>query len=681
MAQDDEDSSADKKAKTELVQKDEKPSDDGDAVKKESKKKKPAAAKEKASPKKKASKTQKKAVKPKTKKEKSKVEEKSVKPKKEESQAEKKSSKKKSLKFGISFGKGGLKIGVGAGPKVKKPETLTTNVVRFALRGEYPEGPKEPGLFGDLKPSLTALVERLDAAAKDKDVAAVWLEIGEVELGRGKLFELRQAIGRVRKAKKPVYAGLTSASTGQYLAASACDEIWMPECGILIIPGVRMEVTFFKGLLEKVGLEFDVLQMGKYKGAGEPFTRHNMSKPLRESYDAVADDVYAHLVGSIVADRKLKDYKVKTLIDEGLFTARAAHDAGLIDRIYYPDEFEETLKKKLGAEQLRVVTDYLRKKPDTDFSGIGGLVKFVQLLSGKEPGKKADSRKKIAVVYAVGPIMEGKSQSDIFGGSTLGSTTMVEALKKAAEDPKVLAVVMRVDSPGGSAVASDLIWRESLRLKAKKPFIVSMSDVAGSGGYYIAMGAQKIYATPDTITGSIGVIGGKFVTKGLYEKLGLGKEIISRGANSGAFSTAAPFSPDERKVMTRLLEEIYRQFVGKAAKGRKMSYEKLEKLAQGRIYTGQTAKRLGLIDEIGTLHDAVAAAKVAAGLKPDAEVEILTLPRPRSIFEQLFGDPAADTDLDSLLPDAVRLLRQTKLLRKIFAQPAALWIPYQVEIK
>jgi protease-4 len=602
---------------------------------------------------------------------------------KEKSKSEKKSPKKsapsQALHFGISFGSGGVKVGISAGSPTEKDGSPKTNVVRFTLKGEYPEGANAPGLFGELKPSLASLVERFDAVAKDKDVAAVWLKIEDLSLGRGKIYELRQAIQRIRRAKKPVYAELTSADTGEYLVAAACDEIWMPECGMLMIPGVRMEVTFFKRLLDKIGVEFDVLKMGKYKGAAEPLTRNTMSRALRKSYEAVADDVYADLVETLVADRKLKDYKVKTLIDEGFFHAQAARDAGLIDRVFYADEFEATLKKNLKTEKINVITNYLRKKRELDFSGLSGFVKFMQLMMGQEPGPAATAKQKIAVVYAVGPILEGKSRSDLFGENTLGSTTMVAALEKADQDPKVLAIVMRIDSPGGSAVASDLIWRETTRLK--KPLIVSMSDVAGSGGYYIAIGAKKIYATPSTITGSIGVLGGKLVAKGLFEKLGLHQEVISRGANSGSMSLTEPFSPEQRKVWTALLQEVYRQFVSKAARGRKMPYEKLEQLAQGRIYTGRTAKQLGLIDELGSLHDAVAAAKEAAGLKPDAEVEILTLPQPRSIFEQLFGDPAADSNFDSLLPEAARLLRHSQLLQKMFSEPAVLWMPYQVEIR
>jgi protease IV len=552
-------------------------------------------------------------------------------------------------------------------------------VVCLTLQGEYPEGPAAPGLFSELQPSLAMLVGRMDAAAKDKDVLAVWLKIEDLAIGRGKLFELRGAVARLRKAGKPVYGELTTADSGAYLLAAACDKVVMPPSGMLLVPGVRAEITFYKGLLDKLGLEFDCLKMGKYKGAAEPLTRKEMSKPLRESYEALVDDHYSDLLGTIAADRRLKDYQVKTFVDRGVFTAADAVKAGLIDEVLYADQLQEVIKKRLKLEKIDVVTNYKTKKIEVDFSGFSGMIKLIEMLTGGKPSEAPSKKPKIAVVYAVGPIAEGKSESGTFGGSSLGSTTIVAALRKAADDPKVSAIVLRIDSPGGSATASDLIWRETVR--SKKPIIASMGDVAGSGGYYIAMGAKKIFATPGTLTGSIGVIGGKLVTRGLYDKVGLTTEVISRGANSGAMSANQPFTPDERKVWTEVLQDTYHQFVSKAAEGRKMTYGKLEELAQGRVYTGRTAKTLGLVDELGTLDDAVAAAKAAAGLKADAEVELLVLPEAKSFFEQLFGDPSATSDLDSLLPEGFQVLRQTKMLRQVLSQKILTWMPYGVKVK
>ncbi|MHC4178714.1 MAG: signal peptide peptidase SppA [Planctomycetota bacterium] len=566
-----------------------------------------------------------------------------------------------------------------AKPSKKPAAEKKADVAQITISGSYPEGPVAMGLFGDLQPSLSKVIRRLEQAGEDKEVDAVWLRIESLAVGRGKLHELRCAIARLRKTGKPVYAELGVADGSQYLLAAACDEIIMPPSGVLMVPGVRAEVTFYKGLLDKLGIQFDMIPMGKYKGAVEPFTRTNMSPPLRESLEAIVDDAYEDLATSIAAGRGMKDYRVKTLLDQGLFMAAAARKAGLVDQVVYADQFRESLPKKLKVDKVNLVADYKKKRVQADFSGITGMMKLMELFMGGKPSQPVSKKKRIAVVYAVGPIMTGKSVTDLFGSSTVGSTSMVAALRKAAEDPKVVAIVFRIDSPGGSAAASDLIWRETVRIE--KPLIASMGDVAGSGGYYIAMGADKIIAEPGTITGSIGVVGGKVVLGGLYEKIGLTTETISRGQNSEAFSANQPFTPEERKVWTALLREIYRQFVSKAAQGRKKSYRELEKLAQGRVYTGRMAEANGLIDQLGTLRDAIAEAKKAAGLKDDEDVDLLILPRPRTIFEQLLGDPLASTGLTAGSPELQETLRQTQLLRRLFSEPTLMWMPYAVKLR
>ncbi len=561
----------------------------------------------------------------------------------------------------------------------KVPAENKVTVARITIKGSYPEGPVAIGLFGDLQPSLAKEIRRLQQAAEDKQLAAVWLRIEPLALGRGKLHELRCAIARLRKSGKPVFAELTTADGSQYLLAAACDEIFMPPSGVLIMPGVRAEVTFYKGLLDKLGIQFDMMQMGKYKGAAEPFTRENMSPALRESLEAIVDQSYEDMATSIAAGRGMKDYRVKTLLDQGIFTAAAARKAGLIDQVVYADQFRESLRKKLKADHLRVVINYRKKQVQTDFSGITGMMKLMELFMGGKPLQPLGKKHKIAVVYAVGPIMMGSSLTDIFGSSSVGSTTMVATLRKAAADPKVAAIVLRIDSPGGSATASDLIWREIVRIE--KPIIASMGDVAGSGGYYIAMGADKIIAEPGTLTGSIGVVGGKVVLGGLYDKLGVTTEIISRGQNSELLSSTRAFTPEERKVWATLMKEIYRQFVSKAAKGRKKSYRELDKLAQGRIYTGRMAQANGLVDQVGTLEDAIAEAKKAAGLEPDEEVELLILPRPKTILEQLLGGPSVSTGLAAGSPELLDALRRTQLLRRLFSEPTLMWMPYAVKLK
>ena len=406
-----------------------------------------------------------------------------------------------------------------------------------------------------------------------------------------------------------------------------------------------------------------------------------MSKPLRESFDALVDDIYDDLVATIGADRHMKDYKVKTLLDQGLFTAAAAQKAGLIDDVLYADQVQDAIKTALKTEDVEIVTDYKKKRIDTDFSGISGMMKLLELFMGGKPSEAEGKKQKIAVVYAVGPIMEGKSQNDFFGDDD----------HRFDHDRRGLEESGRRRQGGRRRVAD----RQPRRLgRGQRP------DLAGNGphpsqetgdGQHERRGRQrrllhrhgrkKIIAAPGTLTGSIGVIGGKLVVRGLYDKLGMNTEVISRGANSGSLSPTQPFTPDERKAWTELLQETYHQFVDKAASGRKMSYDKLEQMAQGRVYTGRMAQKLGLIDELGTLQDAIAAAKTAAGLKADAEVDLMVLPEPKSIFEQLFGDPSASTDFDSLLPEGFKIFQQTKLLRQMLSQRILLWMPYGVEVK
>jgi protease-4 len=313
-----------------------------------------------------------------------------------------------------------------------------------------------------------------------------------------------------------------------------------------------------------------------------------------------------------------------------------------------------------------------------------GFFKLLQAMMGGGSTSGDRSGKKIAVVYAIGPIMTGKSESGLFG-QFMGSTTIVEALRKANDDKQVAAIVLRIDSPGGSAIASDLIWNQTQVIE--KPIVASMGDVAASGGYYIAMGTDKIVATPATVTGSIGVVGGKLAIRGLYKKIGITTETIERGKNSGLFGSSGKWTDSQRAVVKTMMEDIYDQFTTKAAKGRNMPVEDLRKLAGGRIYTGRQAKEKGLVDQLGTLEDAIVEAKKLAGLDKDAEVKIVVLPEPTSFFETLFGDMDAEKEvrlgegLDAVAPELTEVARRAYRLRKVFDQPAALVMPFELEIR
>ena len=569
----------------------------------------------------------------------------------------------------------------------KKAETKKVRLAYIIIDGELPESPGEMSLFGDLGTDLRKTIARLEKAGDDESIAGVILQI-DAAPGRGKLNEIRDAIKRVQNKGKKVYALLESAMGPQYQLASACNEIILPESGEVVLPGVRAEFSFYKDLLAKVGVEADMLHVGDFKGAAEPYTRDTLSEPVRENMTALVDDFYDEMLTTIAADRDLKVEEVRKAVDRGLLMADEAKEAGLVDRVIYPDQFRDALQKEYKADKLVYVENYAKQKVDSDFSGPMGMMKLFQSMMGEGRSGSGDDEAKVAVVYAVGPIMSGKSQSSLMGGTTMGSTTIIEALQEAAKDKSVKAIVLRVDSPGGSALASDLIWRQTQAID--KPIIASMGDVAASGGYYISMGADRIFAEPGTVTGSIGVVGGKMAMKGVYDKLGIDTESISRGENSGIFSTTDKFSASERKVIEKMMKDIYAQFTAKAAEGRKMDKAKLEKLAGGQVFTGRVAKRNGLVDEVGTLRDAIQSAKRLAGIDPGKKVQIMVLPKPENPFEALFG---ANTDaereaetrllagLTALTPELRGVLRHAIQLRQVMREPVALMMPYWFEIK
>jgi len=579
-------------------------------------------------------------------------------------------------------------------PPAAKPKIKKATLASVMLKEDYIEGTAPAGLFGELKPHLRDVIERLDKAAKDDKLSGVVLRIRSPELGLGKVDELRGVIGRLRAAGKKVYADVDSVMTKDYLIAAACDEVIIPPSGSLMLTGLAAEISFYKSLFDKLGVQAEIIQVGDFKGAAEPFTRTEMSPEFRQQFESVIEDYYSQMVSTIAKDRHLEEAQVKALIDEGLFTPERAKEAKLVDRVCYEDELIASLKTSLNAEEVVVDRQYGKKKLDTDYSGFGGFMKLMEAMMGVEAPTTASKNPRIALVYAVGPIMSGESDSGAFGQeNSVGSDTLVKALRDAKSSDRVKAIVLRVDSPGGSALASDLIWREVAT--CDKPFVVSMGNVAASGGYYISMAADKIYAEPGTLTGSIGVVGGKMALRGLLDKVGVNVQTISRGKNATSFSAIDPFSPSERDAWHRMMKDTYHQFTSKAAEGRKMDADKLEKLAQGRVFTGRMAVENGLVDKLGTLSDALAEAKTLAGLKADEKIELQILPKPKNFFEQLFDGSSADTEVRSpvsteLIPaelvvprELLAAWRQVRMLQQVFspARPVATMLPYQINFR
>ena len=517
----------------------------------------------------------------------------------------------------------------------------TPVIAHLTLAGALPDGVGQGGLLADVSPHLHRIIERLDKAAEDKRVKGVVLSIESPTIGRARADELRAAIRRIRKAGKPVAAHLVGSAPVHYMVALACDTITMPPAATLEITGVRTEVMFFKEMLDKLGVQAEILQVGEFKGAGEPLTRSTMSPQLRAQYEAFVGDLFEQLVERIATDRKLTPEKVRELVDTGVFTPDAAREAGLIDAVGYEDEVAATLAKNVELDEPKIARDYAERKMDNDFSGIGGLVKLVEMLSGQKQAAAAGKGKQVAIIHVTGEIAEGKGRDDLLAGGSAGSDSVIEAIRDAAKDEKVAAIVLRIDSPGGSALASDLIWREAER--TKKPVVASLSDTAASGGYYIAVAADRIVAAPGTLTGSIGVVGGKIAVGGALERYGVHTDVVSKGKNAGWLSMQTPFTAAEREAFMTTMKDVYRLFTSKVAAGRKMDPAKLDALAEGRVFTGRMAKEAGLVDRLGTLDDAIDEAKQLAGIAADEELERVLLPEPRGLFDDLFGMAGAGT--------------------------------------
>ena len=448
----------------------------------------------------------------------------------------------------------------------------------------------------------------LKVAKRDREIAGALIKIGGNRYGIARLQEIREAILDFKASGKKVVGYMTNCSTGNYLIASVCDRIVLHPSGEVRLIGLRSEISFYKGVLDKLGIRADLEHIGEYKSASDLFTREEMSEAHREVQNAILDDLYDQLTQAIAAKRSWTQDDVKLLIDQGPFTAKQALAHGIVDQLAYQDQLKGVAKELTGKDcRLVKARQYL------------GIVEYEHDWEVPLP--------KIAIIEAEGMMMTGDSFTDPFTGTkTMGSTTITRALRNVRKDSSVKAVVLRIDSGGGLVVAADTIWRELMRLKDVKPLVVSMGDVAGSGGYYIAAPADTIVAEPGTITGSIGVVSGKYSFKGLYDKIGLHKEILKRGKHADFYTDYGDYPTEEREIIHAQIKEIYEDFVGKVAEGRGMTREAVNQIGKGRIWTGKQAKEIGLVDELGGLNLALSIARKKAGLA-QKKVQLIRLPR------------------------------------------------------
>jgi len=481
--------------------------------------------------------------------------------------------------------------------------------------------------------SITSFNDKLIRAATDENVDAVLFNFDQPFLNWAQIDELHQAISRFRKSGKKTYAYLESVGQSDYLLASACEEIVMTPTGEVMMTGLSLESIHFKDILEKLGIKADFVQIGDYKAAAEPLTLSKPSEEYKQQINYILDALYQHLIDTIALSRNLTQERVRDIIDQGPFNAEQAKKLGLIDRIQYRDEFIETVKKE-SQKQIAFIRDYNEpKKKIMEASNPWAMMGALQELFSGPP---VPSGPAIAVIYVDGPITLG-TNSEGFGSYATGARTIREALATARRDKNIKAIVIRIDSPGGSATASDIIYKAIQKATDPqepseiKPVVVSMGAVAASGGYYIACGAPTIFAQPSTITGSIGVIGGKIVLGKLLEKIGITTYQFHRGRRAEMFSAEKPFTSMERFKIAGDMQWIYDIFKERVNASRKERLtEPIENLAQGKIYTGVQARKLGLVDEIGGLSEALAWAAKKAEID---DYHIRVLPRPKTLME------------------------------------------------
>ncbi len=541
----------------------------------------------------------------------------------------------------------------------RPPAVADGSTLVLHLEGELPEqSPVEmpiPFLEDQQPMTMVETWKLLRKAAIDSRIKAIVLEPRGLSVGWAKLEELRGSVEAFRKSGKPVYAYLRGAGTREYYVATAADRIFMSPEDELDVKGLRAELMFVKGTLDKLGVGLEFEHVGKYKDAPDMFTRTSPTPETLEVENQILDQYFGDLVRVIAEGRKKEPAAVKTLIDDGPFVGKNALDAGLVDDLLFEDEMYGRLKDAANLAAIKKVgeRDYSR----SEVSGFEG-------------------KTKIAFLVGQGEITRGGSGDTVSSdGITAGG--LVKLMRQVKDDASIKGVILRIDSPGGDGIASDDILHEAKLLSAAKPVVISMSDLAASGGYFIAMTGDPIIAYPNTITGSIGVFFGKLNLKGLFDKIGISTQILKRGRFADIDSETAPLNDEQRAKLRREIETFYKEFVERVAAGRKQPYDKVEPLAQGRAWLGSQARQNGLVDELGGLDRAVEMVRTRAGISSSERLLLVTYPPKRTIWDILLNRSDDAAEIESRLRPFIGRLP----LRALSRGGVMELMPFAVEVK
>jgi protease-4 len=558
------------------------------------------------------------------------------------------------------FGSLIILFAIGKAFSSKQPTVADRSVLVLALEGSIPEAaPVDlPFPIGreQATPTVRDLWTSLRAAAKDPRVKAILLKPRGVGAGWAKLQEIRHEIVEFKKSAKPVYAYLEGPGSREYYLASAADKIYLSPDDNLDVKGFLLEEMFFKNTLDKLGVQVDVDHIGKYKDAGDLFTKTNMSPETRDVLNQVLDQIYNDFCTTVGQSRRMTGDQIKALIDAGPFMGEQAKANGLIDELGYEDQVYGDLNGKTGDRDLTKtsIKSYFRAVPG-----------------------KGD---RIAVLVGEGDIIRGDPQESFGDTNEISSGGFARIVRQVKNDSSIKGVIVRVDSPGGDAVASDEILHELKMLSAAKPLAISMSDYAASGGYFMSMTGDPIISYPDTLTGSIGVLYVRPNLHGLFDKLGIGEDQVSRGKFANLDDTSQPLSDAGRQKLHQSIEATYKSFVGKVASARKKSYDQIDAIAQGHVWMGAQAKQNGLVDQLGGLNEAVEIVRKKAGLSATGDTNLIMYPPRRSLFELLSNttpetleEAAAESKLRAIAPN---------LPSRVFLRGGLLQVlPYRLSVR
>ena len=549
------------------------------------------------------------------------------------------------------------------------------------------ERPSDFSLFGSDASSITlhSLIDRLHHARDDKEIRGVLLTLGSPGTNLSQSQEIRDALIEIKKAGKKTFVYADGYDTDSYTLATGATNICILPGGEIMIPGVGIETMYLKGLFDKLGVKADYVQIGEYKGADEEFTRTDASPQFNGELNKLMDGLYNQVVTGIATNRNLPIDQVKAMVDDAIISASSAKDRGLVDHLVDVDGLKDLISDEMGTD-VDVVADYdAPSKESVDLSSPFALL----AMFAKKPA--VSDKPAIAIVYADGVIVDGPGTLSLFDGQTIGSDTIRKVMRDIAGDSTIKSVVIRINSPGGSALASEAMWQAVRRVAKAKPVTISIGNMAASGGYYLASAGDHIFADSAAIVGSIGVVGGKFVTKDLYDKLGITTESFRRGKNADLFGSDAEFTDRQRKMVKSWMTETYDQFTARVMTTRSGKIKKIEDVAQGRVFVADQAKDLGMIDETGGIDQAINYAAAQAQLKPDG-YEIRILPAPRTLVDLITGNDSStaapkieisDASIFRAMPKELRSMvgEQLQILQLLQDHPVVLAAPFAVREK